>query len=262
MLPESQRAVHFRMPGVILRPHPQRAGARGRLHRRERRLVRIVTFNALPPRLRSSGRIPVAVRPAMRAVFPIAIDGPMALCADKLRLVPWDFTAKIVDKSVSVPRMVAIEAARVDTMLELDFRVLGQLATGLFRRGDDRMAVATAIGIGRRPVPGCEARPPNGCDIGRPDRSLHGRRCNAPERKWIQGEQGCKDQQDGRNPEGTYAPRGGWRVLWRSSGSSRSQRTSPFHDPQASCETEITILPTTYDNLSPIMPSASDTCKH
>ena len=69
---------------------------------RKRRPVRIVTLDALPPCLRTLRRVPVAVGPAVRPVLPVAIDRPMTLGTQQLRLIPGDLVSRIVHERVAV----------------------------------------------------------------------------------------------------------------------------------------------------------------
>ena len=90
-------------------------------------------------------RVPVAVGPAVRPVLPVAVHRPVALRAEQLRLVPGDLVAVVVDKRVAVGAVMAIEAPRVDPVLQLDLAMLQQRAVRLGRRRNDPVAIAAAV---------------------------------------------------------------------------------------------------------------------
>ena len=143
------------------------AGAIGR----KRRLVRIVALDALAPRLLALRRIPVAVRAAVRTVLPVAIHRPVALGTQQLRLVPGDLAAGVVHEGVAIRPVMAVEATRVDPVLQLNLRVLRQRPVRLRRRRNDPVTVAAAIRVDTGGVSGpAWAAGPASCPSPRPER--------------------------------------------------------------------------------------------
>ncbi len=96
--------------------------------------MRVVTLDAPPPRLCALGLVPIPVGPAMRAVLPVAVDGSMTLAAQQLRLIPRDLTPVVIHEGVSIRAMMAVEATRVDAVIQLNLRMLSQRAGSLGRR--------------------------------------------------------------------------------------------------------------------------------
>jgi len=92
--------------------------------------VRVVTLDAAAFGLRSLGRVPKTIDPAVGARLPIAVDGTVAFRAEKLGLVPWDFAACVIHERIPVCEMVTIEAAGVDSVIQLNFPMLGQGSDG------------------------------------------------------------------------------------------------------------------------------------
>ena len=91
-------------------------------------MVRVVTLDALQANQRPLRRIPIAVDAAMRTVLPIPVHGAVTLGAQLLRLIPGNLLAKIVNECLSVHRVVAIEASRIDAMQQLKLGVLSEVA--------------------------------------------------------------------------------------------------------------------------------------
>jgi hypothetical protein len=109
------------------------------------RMVRVVTLDTLQANQRSSRRIPIAVDAAMRTVLPIPVDGAVTLGTQFLRLIPGDLPAGIVNECLSVHRMVAIEASRIEAMHQLKPLVLGELATHRTRHRYSAVAFTAVV---------------------------------------------------------------------------------------------------------------------
>jgi len=92
----------------------------------------IVALDAFQPCLLTLSGVPVAVRPTVRTMLPIAVDRPVTLRTHKLWFGPEDFIAEIVDKGIAIGPVVTVEAMRVDAVLQINLRVLRQRAVGLF----------------------------------------------------------------------------------------------------------------------------------
>ena len=108
-------------------------------------MVRVVALDALQANQLSLRRIPMAVDAAMRTVLPIPVHGAMTLGAQFRWLIPGNFLTKIVNEGLSIRRVVAIEASRVDAVLQPNLRVLGKLATGSARLRMSTVAFAAPI---------------------------------------------------------------------------------------------------------------------
>jgi hypothetical protein len=106
-----------------------------------------VAFNATTPYLLAKRRIPVPIGAAMSPVLPISINGTVTLAAKQLRLIPGNLTSAVIDESVSVGGVMAVETTRVDPMFQVDFGMLSQSPLSLRRRRQDLMAVAASVGV-------------------------------------------------------------------------------------------------------------------
>lgn len=133
------------MSGFGLRTHAQRVGSGSRLHRSERRMMRVVAFDAAAFGLGTQALIPIAIDAAMRSVLPIAVNRAMALGAQELRLIPGNRLTEIVDKGVTVGGMMAVEAAGIDPVIQLDFGMLGEAAQRLAGRRNNTVTIAAAV---------------------------------------------------------------------------------------------------------------------
>jgi len=199
-LAHPQRIVALRVRGEVLRTHAQRVRPGSRDHRSERWAVRIVALDAPQPPLRALARVPVAVGAAVRAVLPVTIHRPVALRAQQLRLVPGDLPAVVVDKGVPVRAVMAVEAAGVDPVLQMDFAMLGQRPVRLQGRRDDPMAVAAAVGKHALRVPRLQARLAHRRAVGGPLGYGHRAGIRRHEGPRSQRERSRKHQQDGGDP--------------------------------------------------------------
>ena len=88
----------------------------------------------------------------MRPVLPVAIDWPVTLGAQQLRLVPGYFTSHVVDEHVSVDGMVAVETASIDPVIQANLGVLSQRWLRLSGRGQDVVTAAAFVGVNTRGV--------------------------------------------------------------------------------------------------------------
>ena len=80
--------------------------------------------NAFLPRLGPLAVEPIAVGPAVHSVLPVTIDGAMALGAHQLRLIPGDLPSLVIDEGVAIGPVMTTETTCIDTMFQLDFRML------------------------------------------------------------------------------------------------------------------------------------------
>ena len=198
---EPQWIVTLAVSAEFVRPHAQRVGTWGRHQRLERGSVRVMTFDALAPRLRPSARVPVAVGSAVRTMLPIAIDRPVALGTQELRLIPGDLISVVVHERIAVGAVMAVEATGIETMLQLDLLVLGQLAVR-FRRGrNDPVAVATTVGEHARHVVRLELWLAHRCRIRSPGRYSGRGRNGVQERERIRRPHRRKREQHDGNPQ-------------------------------------------------------------
>jgi len=113
--------------------------------------MRLMTLDASPPRLRppvvSSSRS--FVRASRAASHDRRAHGTSRTPTEA---GPGNLVSEIVDKDVPVRPVVAVEAIRVDAVLQVDFRMLTQYAAGICRRPNDPVTVAAAVGKDRHTV--------------------------------------------------------------------------------------------------------------
>ena len=160
----------------------------------------IVTLDAAAFGLRPFGCVPEAIDPAMGTRLPIPVDGAVALGAEKLGLVPRNLVACVIDKGIPVGEMVTIEASGVDSVIQLDFPMLGQ-GSNRFRRGrNDAMTLHATVLEPRRRIYWPEFGLPNRCCIDGPRGDRFAWNDGTDERKGIHNQHGSPHDEDHRHP--------------------------------------------------------------
>ena len=163
----------------------------------------VVTLDALPPRLFPEACIPVSVRAAVRAVLPVSEDGPMAFGAESLRLIPGNFAPAVIDKRVPVGRVMAIEATRVETVLQVDLFVLRHCAVSVqWWRRNDRVAISAAVRKDRDVILRFKLGAANRSRVGDPRRYLRRVDDRTDERQGIEYQEDGEGKQNARHPIG------------------------------------------------------------
>ena len=123
--------------------HPQRLWTGQGRHLTKRWCVRIVAFRAGQASLLPVGGIPVPVGPAVHALLPVAKGRTVAGCTEGGDFSIGYGLAPGQGQQVSIIAVMTIETSIIETVIESNIHMLGQLSGGFRHRCEQLMAFAT-----------------------------------------------------------------------------------------------------------------------
>jgi hypothetical protein len=128
----------------IRRPHAPRAGGRQRverIHCGDARVVWIVAFGAAKESPVAEVRVPITIRAPVHAAFVIAVGRPVALGAQSNHVCIGDVLVAVEHEAIPVFDRMAVAAAVVDAVIQIDVSMLIELIRRDFAGGEDPVAV-------------------------------------------------------------------------------------------------------------------------